>query len=283
LKADPGYLHLGLIGYPLGHSLSPQLHHAALRAMGLAGEYRLYPIPPMPEGQAALADYAGRLRRGELHGSNVTIPHKLNVLLLLDDLTPLAQRAGSANTLYLRDGRLTGDTTDIPGLLADLEGWLPGTRSGGGRTALILGAGGSARASAVALQSAGWRLNIAARRPEQAEALASSLGGEIATLPLESAALAGCAVELIVNSTPAGMFPKVEGCPWPEELPLPAGCAVYDLIYNPSETVLLRRARAAGLPARNGLGMLVEQAALSLERWSGLPVPREAMWGAVRN
>jgi len=276
-----GPLQLGLIGFPLGHSLSPQLHHAALRAMGLAGTYQLTLIPPLPEGQAALAETMGRLRRGELQGCNVTIPHKRNVLPLLDELTPLAQRAGSANTLFLRSGRLVGDSTDIPGLLADLAGWLPGAATSG-RHALILGAGGSARAGAVALQSAGWHLSIAARRPEQAAQLAASLGGGIVTLPLESATLATCAgVELILNSTPAGMFPKIEGCPWPEELPLPPGCAVYDLIYNPAETVLLRRARAAGLPARNGLGMLVEQAALSLERWSGLPVPRAAMWAAV--
>lgn len=276
-------LQLGLIGFPLGHSLSPQLHQAALRAMGLQGEYRLYPIAPMPEGQAALAEYVARLRRGELHGSNVTIPHKLNVLPLLDELTPLAQRAGSANTLYLQDGRLLGDTTDIPGLLADLAGWLPDSAAPG-RHALILGAGGSARASAVALQSAGWRLSIAARRPEQAQELAASLGGPIATLALEPEALQACAeVDLIVNSTPAGMFPKTAGCPWPAELPLPPGCAVYDLIYNPAETVLLQRARAAHRPARNGLGMLVEQAALSLERWTGQPVPRAAMWGAVEH
>ncbi len=274
-------LQLGLIGFPLGHSLSPQLHHAALRAMGLAGEYCLYPIPPMPEGQAALVAYVARLRRGELHGSNVTIPHKLNVLPLLDELTPLAQRAGSANTLYLQGGRLLGDTTDIPGLLADLAGWLPDPTTPG-QHALILGAGGSARAAAVALQSAGWQLSIAARRPEQAEALAASLGGKIDSLLLESAALVhSTPPDLIVNSTPLGMFPKTAGCPWPEGLPLPPNCAVYDLIYNPAETVLLQRARAAGLPARNGLGMLVEQAALSLERWTGQPVPRAAMWEAV--
>jgi len=275
-------LQLGLIGYPLGHSLSPQLHHAALKAMDLPGEYRLFPIPPLPEGQSGLAALIERLRHGELAGLNVTIPHKPNVLPLLDDLTPLVRQAGSANTLFSYNGRLVGDTTDVPGFLSDLEGWLPDTARAGGK-ALILGAGGSARAVAVALHSAGWQLTVATRRPLQAQELSARLGIPFAVLALEAAALASLReVQLVVNTTPVGMYPKGAGCPWPGGLPFPEGAAVYDLIYNPGETVLLRRARAAGLPVRNGLGMLVEQAALSLERWSGRQVPRAAMWEAVQ-
>lgn len=276
----PSPFNLGLIGYPLGHSLSPQLHHAALQAMQVSGTYRLFPIPPLPDGRIELADMLQRLRSKELDGLNVTIPHKPNVLGLLDELTPLARRAGSANTLFIRGGRLIGDTTDVPGLWDDIAGWLPAEQAAA-KTALILGAGGSARAAVVALQEAGWRLWIAARRPAQAEELAGHLGGEINILSLDASALSQLnGIGLIVNTTPAGMYPKMEGCPWPDELSLPEGAAVYDLIYNPAETVLLRRARGAGLPARNGAGMLVGQAALSLERWTGLPVPREAMWAA---
>lgn len=272
-------MQLGLIGFPLGHSLSPQLHHAALKAMGLEGEYRLYPIPPLPEGQEALAEQVGRLRSGELAGLNVTIPHKQNVLPLLDEMTPLVRRTGSANTLFYHDGKLTGDTSDVPGFLSDLNSWLPPRA---GSSALLLGAGGSTRAVAVALLETGWSVTLAARRPQQAEELAASLGGIEKIVTLETQALARLSgIDLIVNTTPAGMYPKLEGCPWPADLELPQGAAVYDLIYNPSETVLLQRARAAGLKARNGLGMLVEQAAISLERWSGLPVPRDAMWKAV--
>ena len=275
-------LQLGLIGYPLGHSLSPQLHHGALKAMDLPGEYRLFPIAPLPEGQEALCRLIERLRRGELAGLNVTIPHKPNVLPLLDDQTPLVRRTGSANTLFMNAGRLIGDTTDVPGFLADLDGWLPPEMESG-KKVLVLGAGGSARAVVVALQERGWQITLVARRIAQAEELAASLGGSFEIVTLESSHLARSGdISLIVNTTPVGMYPEVEGCPWPVELPLPRGAAVYDLIYNPAETVLLRRAREAGLPARNGLGMLVEQAALSLEQWSGRIVPRKAMWEAVQ-
>ena len=275
-------LQLGLIGFPLGHSLSPQLHHGALKAMDLPGEYRLYPIPPLPEGHAELSSLIERLRRGELAGLNVTIPHKPNVLPLLDDLTPLVRRTGSANTLFSQAGKLIGDTTDVPGFLADLESWLPPEQTAG-KKALVLGAGGSARAVVVALQERDWQITLAARRITQADELAASLGGHCETLTLAADPLAQCSdITLIVNTTPVGMFPKENACPWPAEIPLPEGAAVYDLIYNPAETALLRLARDAGLATRNGLGMLVEQAALSLERWSGRVVPREAMWEAVR-
>jgi shikimate dehydrogenase len=275
-------LQLGLIGYPLGHSLSPQMHRAALAALALAGDYRLYPIPPLPEGQAELEALLTRLRRGGLAGLNVTIPHKQNVLPLLDELTPLARWAGSANTLYFRDGKLIGDTTDIPGFLADLAVLLPGERAVGGR-ALILGAGGSARAAAAALGQAGWQVLIAARRAAQAEELAKSLHIPAQIVPFEAGELGRLErIDLLVNTTPLGMFPKPEGCPWPAGLALPEGAAVYDLVYNPPETSLLRQAQQAGHAARNGLGMLVEQGALSLECWSGRRVPRAPMWEAVK-
>jgi len=250
--------------------------------MDLPGEYRLYPIAPLPEGQWALTTLIERLRNGELAGLNVTIPHKPNVLALLDDMTPLVRRTGSANTLFTHGGRLIGDTTDVPGFLADLESWLPPEQAAG-KKALVLGAGGSARAVVVALQERGWRITLAARRYTQAEELAASLGGSFRILTLEADQLAKSSdTSLIGNTTPVGMFPKEGYCPWPEELPLPEGAAVYDLIYNPAETTLLRWAREMGLPARNGMGMLVEQAALSLERWSGRVVPRAAMWEAVQ-
>jgi shikimate dehydrogenase len=276
----PDFIQLGLIGYPVGHSRSPQLHHAALRAMGLAGEYRLFAISPLPEGQVALAELVNRLRSGQLHGLNVTIPHKQNVLSLLDERSSLVQRTGTANTLYVRDGRLCGDTTDVPGFLDDLRQLLPGPPQR--QTALVLGAGGSARAVTVALHEAGWQITLAARRTEQAAGLAASLGLAINIIGLTARELTGLGgLDLVVNTTPAGMHPLVDASPWPDEVPFPDGAAVYDLIYNPLETLLLRQARQAGHPARNGLGMLVEQAALSLERWTGLPVPRQAMMEAV--
>ena len=113
--------HLGLIGWPLGHSLSPNLHDAALAALDLPGEYRLYPVPPLPEGQARLAELFEQVRSGDLDGLNVTIPHKQTVLPLLDELTPTAPAIGAANLIFLKDGQLIGDNTDAAGFLADLQ------------------------------------------------------------------------------------------------------------------------------------------------------------------
>ena len=147
----------------------------------------------------------------------------------------------------------------------------------------MLGAGGSARAVCYALAGAGWEVTIAARRLEQAAALAASLGGTAQGLKarlLDADSLGG-AFALMINSTPLGMFPHPEGSPWPEGLPLPAGAAVYDLVYNPPETALLAAARRAGLPAANGLGMLIEQAALAFEIWTGKAVPRQVLWNSV--
>jgi shikimate dehydrogenase len=113
--------HLGLIGYPLGHSRSPQLHHAALQALGLDGEYSLFPIPPLPEGAAQIAALIERLRAGELHGLNVTIPHKPSVMPHVDVLSDVARAVGAVNTLYMDGQKLVGENTDVPGFLRDLE------------------------------------------------------------------------------------------------------------------------------------------------------------------
>jgi shikimate dehydrogenase len=271
---------LGLLGYPLGHSYSPRLHRAALVRLGLDGEYGLYPVPPGDE--AALAALLDELRRGEIDGLNVTIPHKQAVIPLLDDLTPLARAVGAVNTLYTRGFRLVGDNTDVPGFLADLNASLGAVAEPPG-PALVLGAGGSARAVAYGLSSVGWQVQIAARRLDQAEALAASLpapGQSLALIPETLAALTP-APRLIVNTTPLGMSPAVEGCPWPAQVPFPLGAAVYDLVYNPPETALLHRARAANLPAAGGLGMLIAQASLSFACWTETPFPSEVMDDAL--
>jgi shikimate dehydrogenase len=270
---------LGLIGFPLQQSLSPTIHHAALCASGLEGQYKLYPVPPLLEGQTALEEMIQRLRRGVLHGLNVTIPHKQNVLPYLDELTPAAEAVGAANTLYMENNHLTGDNTDIPGFIADLKRQLPGLSG----EALVLGAGGSARAVVYALLQSGWRVTIAARRLEQAATvLRSEKLPPPQAISLDTPSLAKLrGVSLIVNTTPMGMIPHPDDSPWPEDLLLPAGAAIYDLIYKPLETRLMRQARLAGLAAVNGLGMLVEQGALSFERWTGASADRAAIWAAV--
>jgi shikimate dehydrogenase len=267
----------------LEHSLSPQLHHAGLDALGLKGEYRLYENPPLPEGDEKLAALLEKVRGGIIHGLNVTIPHKQNVIPLLDELTPAAEAIGAVNTIFAHDDRLIGDNTDAPGFWKDASRRLS-VHTFERTRALILGAGGSARAVAYALLLQGWSLTIAARRPEQAQGLCdqfSALGGQNLAEKLTNCPLSTPHYTLLVNCTPVGMHPHVDASPWPVALPFPPDAAVYDLVYNPRETCLVRDARAAGLSAVTGLGMLVEQAALSLERWGGQPVPRDAMWTAV--
>ncbi len=271
---------LGLIGHPLGHSLSPKLHAAALAACGLTGSYSLFPIAPddIPGLQALLA----RLRAGEIHGLNVTIPHKQNVIPLLDGLTETARSIGAVNTISLRNGRLIGDNTDAPGFMADLSNFLDTSLLTTRHSSLVLGAGGSARAVGYALANSGWQVTIAARRPEQAKTLAEAL--QAACSQIEGIALnavAGWRADLLVNTTPLGMTPAVDTSPWPEGIPFPAGAAVYDLVYNPRETRLVREARAAGRPATTGLGMLIEQAALAFEIWTGCQPPREILWQTI--
>ena len=280
------YFNLGLIGYPLEHSLSPQIQRAALRAAGLAGEYRLYPTPPVPRGTAGLVGLISRLRSGEISGLNVTIPHKQAVLPLLDELTPTARKIGAVNTLYLQDGRILGDNTDLPAFWGEFTRLLGPHGVNGGRPhhALVLGAGGAARAVVYALAQAGWQVTIAARRTAQAADLLAGLDVNGAVLPLAANALADLTgLDALVNTTPVGMSPLVKACPWPAEIDLPANTAVYDLIYNPYETALLRRAGQAGLKSAGGLGMLVEQAALAFNHWTNSDVPREPLWAAVQN
>ena len=289
------FYHLGLTGYPLTHSLSPQLHAAALRSLALIGEYRLYPI--LPEDQPGLGGLLNSLRTGELDGLNVTLPHKEAVIPWLDELSPVARSVGAVNTVFRRDGRLFGENTDVPGFWADLEKHFfsdPGTSVRGRcaqeaqKKALVLGAGGAARAVVFALNAHGWQVTLAARQRDQAERLIQSLGqvpGIASPRPelLEAGALEPFLDDygLIVNATPVGMEPDIDHSPWPKGLPFPRAASVYDLIYNPGETLLLRQARAAGLRAVSGLGMLVEQAALSFEIWTGRVPSREGMWTAV--
>jgi len=290
MPVNRSYYSFGVTGYPLGHSLSPRLQEAALHASGLAGEYRLYPIPPLPGGQESLEALLASFRQGKLDGLNVTIPHKQAVIPYLDELTPLAAQIGAVNTIYRRGGSLVGDNTDAPGFMADLLKQFPGASAP--QSALLLGAGGATRAVTYALQAAGWRVTIAARRTAAAQEIRDSftfLNQECEVIGLDALPSYVLSLEnllqkqnsipegscpspltLIVNTTPVGMTPNTAHSPWPEDLPFPSRVFIYDLVYNPADTVLVNAARAAGLQAASGLGMLIEQAALGFERWTGI-------------
>ncbi len=262
---------LGLIGYPISHSVSPQIHSATLKETGLDGEYKLYPIAP--DDIQGLKVLLAKVRTCEIHGLNVTIPHKQNVMPLLDELSPTAKTIGAVNTISLQNGQLVGDNTDAGGFWSDLQELLAQAKNEK-KNALVLGAGGSARACTYALLQQDWNMTVSARRIEQAEELAAQLPNhnpQLSTAEYNATTLSSLlsSISLIVNTTPVGMKSHPQGSPWIEGLPFPPKAVLYDLIYNPSETQLMKDAAQAGLPARNGLGMLIGQALLSFEIWTG--------------
>ena len=275
-------LRIGLVGWPVEHSLSPPMHNAALAALGLDARYGLLPTPP-DQVEATLE----RLRGGEWLGVNVTVPHKQAVIPFMDELSPAARAIGAVNTICCRSGHLLGDNTDAAGFLADLRqhGFEPA-----GRRALLLGAGGAARAVAYGLASANCAVTLWNRTAGRAIDLAADLETN-AHLPAPVQALPAAqsldkldasGYDLLVNCTSLGMWPRIEGCPWPADLNLPAHWWVYDLVYNPAETRLMARARAAGAPAIGGIGMLLHQGARALELWTGREAPVEIMRAALQ-
>jgi len=277
---------LGLIGYPLEQSLSPKIHKAALDFYGLKGKYSLFPI--LPNDLKGLRDQLDRIRCGKITGLNVTIPHKQSIISLVDELTETAKAVGAVNTVYMENGKLTADNTDAPGFLADLYKFLDAgnDKLGQSKNALVLGAGGAARAVIYSLINDGWKVVLVARRLEQTQAL-------IAQFPDKKSHLTGIDflpdafpnqdsdLCLVINTTPVGMSPNIENSPWLKGVPFPPRAAFYDLVYNPRETKFVHDVRAAGLQAVTGMGMLVEQAALAFEIWTGYNVPRETLFAAV--
>jgi shikimate dehydrogenase len=252
----------------------------------LKGDYSLFPIAP--DDHKGLKNLLTCVRSGEITGLNVTIPHKQRVIPLLDELAPTAKAIGAVNTISMQDGCLLGDNTDAPGFLADLHRFLntETRRHGDTKTALVLGAGGSARAVVYALINDGWEVAIASRRPEQAQELIMQLPIinsrlSIIEYPITNLNSLFSNLSLIVNTIPLGMSPNINSSPWPDVLPFPPGVAVYDLVYNPRETKLVKDARLAGLPATTSLGMLIEQAALAFEIWTGCIPSRKLLFDTV--
>jgi shikimate dehydrogenase len=260
----------GVLGWPVSHSRSPRLHGHWLETLGIDGAY--VPLPVHPDRFAtavrALADLGFR-------GANVTIPHKQAAFAVCDAVDATARRAGAVNTLVFRDGRIEGSNTDGYGFLESVRAGAPGWAPGAG-PAVLLGAGGAARAIAAALLDAGCpRVTLVNRTPARAEALARDLGGPIAVaaaLPLDDAAL-------LVNTTSLGM----QGQPVLaiDLAPLPAAAVVADIVYVPLETPLLAAARARGLRAVDGLGMLLHQARPGFAAWFGAAPQVDAALRAV--
>lgn len=266
----------GLIGDPVAHSLSPVMHEAAFAALGLDATYESWLTPA-----AGLASRVASLRRDDVLGANVTVPHKQAVMNLCDDVSPVASRIGAVNTLVPRDGHLHGDNTDAYGFVQALRE-LPNTSDV--RSALILGAGGAARAVAVALGTDGVdSVRIANRTPARASALVSALSDTgltgIEMVYWDDLSTVMTDVDLVVNATSIGWHG--DDIPIAVELLdlLRYGASVFDLTYR--DTALIQAARFRGIAVTDGLAMLIHQGARSLELWTGRPAPIEVMREAV--
>ncbi len=272
---------LGIIGFPIGHSISPVFQQAALDHLGLDAAYRAWEVEP-----EAVAEFVQGLRRPDVLGINVTVPHKEAVIPHLDEVDDWATAAGAVNTIVNRQGRLTGHNTDGSGFLRALR------EAGGfdpkGRRVLVLGAGGAARGIVLALIREGTdQLTIANRTLERAQRLcrmAQENGLEARAIGFQAGPLgaAAASAELIVNCTTMGMShgPDETGSPLSADQ-IPSTAVVNDLVYNPLETPLLREAAKAGASTLGGIHMLVYQGAASFEMWTGREAPVAVMLEAA--
>lgn len=267
---------VGVIGWPVTHSISPAMHNAAFEALGLRDwRYELAPVPPdiVRQSLRTLRDEGGFI------GVNVTVPLKEAVLPFVRP-DERARAIGAVNTIDFRDG--SGTNTDVVGLIDDLRAHdvtLAGTQ------VVVLGAGGAARAAVYGLAKAGAQVIVVNRTPQRAQVMLADLtlaagvqNAEVRTLD-EAVEMQPA---LIVNCTSVGMWPKTDQSPWIEGVPFPAHVTLYDMVYRPARTKLMRQAEAAGGQAIGGLGMLVRQGAAAFRLWTGRDAPLEVMFTAAR-
>jgi shikimate dehydrogenase len=272
---------VGVLGYPVEHSLSPQMHNAAFEHLGLDWCYLPFSVAPDNLEQALRA-----LPALGIVGVNVTIPLKERALRAVDEVVPPADLVGAVNTVHCREGKLVGYNTDVEGFTRSL---VERGEDVGGRTVVVLGAGGAARAAVVALAQMGAaRVWVVARRLEQGAPTAelarqAQPGTQGAAIAWEESGVrsALAAAQVLVNATPVGMYPRHQ-----EAAPVPQGwlrpeMLVYDMVYNPAETRLLASAEQSGCRVLGGLRMLVLQGAASLTIWTSRHAPVEVMHRAL--
>lgn len=272
---------VGLFGWPVTHSISPQMHNAAFVARQMNWRYLAFGVPPdrVPEAVAALPALG-------LRGVNVTVPHKQAVMPHLQHWTPAAEAIGAVNTIVVEEnGQLTGDNTDGAGFIADLQAHNVEPE---GKKALVIGAGGSSRAVVYGLAEAGAKsVKIINRTVAKAVDLAATMQSYFPETNMSSAAFpddvtdSSKDADLIVNCTSLGMEPRIEGLPWEENVEFREDQIVYDLVYNPAMTRLLQLASTDGATAIGGLGMLVYQGAIAWEKWTGESAPVDVMQQAT--
>jgi 3-dehydroquinate dehydratase/shikimate dehydrogenase len=256
----------GVIANPVGHSISPAVHNRAFQARHVDAVY----LPFLVE-EGRLGDFFALAAQLPVAGFSVTIPHKQKVLRHLDVVDDVARRIGAVNTVYRRQGKLRGTNTDVAGVTKPIEKRLKLKNA----RILIAGTGGAARSAAFGLVEKGAQIFLTGRNPDRVRALARLCGAEA----LSRESLAGRRFDALVHATSLGMNPRVGECFFADEIPADL---VFDMVYNPLETLLLQKARAAGKPFISGLEMFLEQAAAQFEIWTGMAPPRTAMEAIAR-
>lgn len=271
---------VGLISWPVGHSLSPVMQNAAFEHLGLDWVYLPLPVQP-----GNLEEAIRGLVALNFAGCNISVPHKTHVIPFLDEITPAVAQMKAANTIKIVDGKVCGSNTDPDGFIGALRSadFQPeGTRI------LLIGAGGAARAALYGLsQVKGVQVHVLDVIEQQAASLVQDmrvLFGENALdyLPYGRPSFDTLRkqVDLVVNASPVGMHPNVDASPWPDDIDLPEQAAFFDIVYNPLETRFLSRAARAGRQTISGLMMLVKQGAVSFETWTNQPAPMDVMLAA---
>jgi shikimate dehydrogenase len=280
---------VGLIGWPVEHSLSPVMHNAAFDDLGLNWRYLPLPVPP-GQVEAALQGIGALGFRG----ANVTVPHKQVVTSAVSSLTPSARGIGAVNTIIIEWRQ--GLTPILMGHNTDDTGFIRALRNGGFEpeddgNIVVVGAGGGARAVIFGLLWSGsGEITVLNRTQKQAQALVNDLGSDapcadrLRALPLTPETLVESArsADLLVNATTVGMWPHAEASIWPADVPIPSHLTVFDLVYNPLETCLLQHARRGGAHPIDGLGMLVWQGALAFDAWTGQGLAIEGIAAVMR-
>jgi shikimate dehydrogenase len=276
-------IRLGIFGWPVAHSKSPQMHEAAARALGLELRYERFEVAP-----ADLQESVRQKHQAAIDGYNLTVPHKVAIMTLVDEVAPAARAIGAVNTVVRADGRYVGHNTDAPGLVRSLEE--AGVPLGDARV-VVLGAGGAARAAVVGLCDAGAdEVTVLSRRPEQGEALCDSLAAHVEcnleAAPLSEGSWYFETATLLVQATTATLDSNTGVDDFAASLPidaLPAEAAVVDMVYKPLKTSVLARAEQRGLTIVDGLGMLLHQGAIAFEMWTGFEPPLDVMRSALND
>jgi len=256
----------GVIADPVRHSISPAVHNRAFQARRVDALYLPFLVTP-----AYLRDFFSLAGKLPLAGFSVTIPHKQKIIRYLDVVDPLARRIGAVNTVWRKSGKWRGTNTDVAGILGPLSQLLRPQKS----SVLIVGNGGAARGAAFALSDAGAKVALVGRNVDRVRALAKVCGAEA----IQRENLGSRRFDVVVHATPLGMYPHVKECFFNDSIP---GEVVFDMVYNPAETMLLARAREQGCTVVPGIDMFIEQAVRQFEIWTGDSAPRAVMLKAAK-